>query len=164
MKVSGVKGQSTRYGKLAKQDVVIADPTAHIKVVLWGDHVNSLQLHQTYILNNVRVKTTKFERYLNTPRNEDFTVIDDAPFTTPVIEYQDEVETTSTVNGMILGVQNAIKSLGCNKCQKRTVDITAPHKAVCQSCGFQQPPSTCTPFCTLRILVKPKDGHKNIQL
>ena len=36
--------QSTRYGKLKKQDAVIADSTAHIKVVLWGDHVNPLQL------------------------------------------------------------------------------------------------------------------------
>lgn len=164
VKVSGVKMLSTRYGKLKKQDVVIADPTAHVKVVLWGDHVNALQLDQTYTLNNVRVKSTKFEHYLNTPRNEDFTAIDAAPFTTPVIEYEDDVDTTSTVNGTILGVQNTSKSLGCNNCQKRAVDIIAPHKAVCQSCGFQQPPSACTPFWTLRILLKPKNGQKNIHL
>ena len=162
--VSGVKMQSTRYGKLKKQDVVISDPTAYVKTVLWGDHVNALQLDQTYILNNVRVKSTKFEHYLNTPRNEDFTAVDAAPFTMPVIEYEDEVETTSTVNGMILGVQNTSKSLGCNNCPKRAVDIIAPHKTVCQSCGFQQPPSTFAPFWTLRILLKPENGQKNIHL
>ena len=59
-----------QYGKLKKQDVVISDPTAYVKVVLWGDHVNALQLDQTYILNNVRVKSTKFEHYLNTTRQE----------------------------------------------------------------------------------------------
>ena len=34
VKVSGVKMQSTRYGKLKKQDVVISDPTAYVKVAL----------------------------------------------------------------------------------------------------------------------------------
>ena len=34
VKVSGVKMQSTQYGKLTKQDVVISDPTAYVKVVL----------------------------------------------------------------------------------------------------------------------------------
>ena len=35
--LSGAKVQSTRYGQLKKQDIVLADPTAHIKLVLWGD-------------------------------------------------------------------------------------------------------------------------------
>ena len=42
LKISGVKFLSTRFGKLNKQDVIIADTTAHIKLVLWSDHVNSL--------------------------------------------------------------------------------------------------------------------------
>ena len=65
---------------------------------------------------------------------------------------------------MILGVQITSKSLGCNNCPKQAVDIIAPHKAVCQSCGFQQPPSTCTPFWTLRILLKQENGQKTIHL
>jgi hypothetical protein len=40
-----------------KQDVVVADPTATIKIILWGDFVNSLELDNTYTLKNVRVKT-----------------------------------------------------------------------------------------------------------
>ena len=164
VKTSGVKMQPTRYGKLKKRDVVIADPTAYIKVVLWGNYVDALQLHETYILNNVRVKNTKFERYLNTPRNENFTAVNDVPFTTAVVPYEDEVDTTSTVNGMILGIQNASKSLACNNCQKRTVQIVTPHKGLCQSCKSQQPPSSCAFFWSLRILVKPENGHKNIHL
>ncbi|XP_074618443.1 uncharacterized protein LOC141877389 isoform X1 [Acropora palmata] len=55
--LSGTKVQSTRYGQLKKQ--VLADPTAHIKLVLWGDYVDTLQLNKTSALNNVRVKFTK---------------------------------------------------------------------------------------------------------
>ena len=69
--LSGAKVQSTRYGQLKKQDVVLADPTAHIKLVLWGDYVDTLQLNKTCALNNVRVKFTKYEHYLNSPKNEE---------------------------------------------------------------------------------------------
>ncbi|CAB3978458.1 Hypothetical predicted protein [Paramuricea clavata] len=72
LKISGVKILSTRFGKLKKQDVIVADTTAHIKLVLWCDHVNSLQQDKTYQLKNVRIKSTKYKCYLNTPRNEDF--------------------------------------------------------------------------------------------
>jgi len=53
--LSGVKVQSTRYGQLKMQDVTLADPIAHIKLVLWANYVDTLQLNKTYALNNVRV-------------------------------------------------------------------------------------------------------------
>ena len=37
VKISGVKVQPTRFGPVNKQDVIVADPTASIKIVLWGE-------------------------------------------------------------------------------------------------------------------------------
>ena len=78
--LSGAKVQSTRYGQLQKQDVVLADPTAHIKLVLWGDYVDTLQLNKTYALNNVRVKFTKYKHYLNSPKNEEMNATEVTPY------------------------------------------------------------------------------------
>lgn len=86
VKVSDIKMKAMRYGKLRKQEAVIADPTAHVRLVLSGDHANALQLDQTYSLNNVRIKSTKFQHYLYSPKNEDFMAFDAAAFTTPVVE------------------------------------------------------------------------------
>ncbi len=166
VKISCVKIQSTRFGQLKKQDVIVADPTASIKIVLWGEHVNCLELNQTYTLKNVRVKSTKFEHYLNTPRNEDFAALDAIPYSVPVVEYEDEGDSTSTVNGSIIGVQQASKYIGCNGCPKRNVQIVTPNKAICQneSCKLQQLLSTCPTYWTLRILIKPENATKNIHL
>ncbi len=72
LKVSGEKIQAKRFGRLRKQNIIVADPTRYIKLVLWSDFVNTLDADHTYVLKNVRIKCTKFENYLNTPKNEDF--------------------------------------------------------------------------------------------
>ncbi|XP_028416740.1 uncharacterized protein LOC114540939 [Dendronephthya gigantea] len=164
MKMSGIKVQSTRFGQVKKQDVIVADPTGTIKLVLWGEYINSLQQNETYTLKNVRVKSTKYDHYLNTPKNEGFVAVDATPYSVPVVEYEDEIDTTSTVNGTIIGVQQASKHIGCNGCAKRNVEIVAPNKAICQFCKLQQLPSTCPVHWSLRILVKPKSGSKNLHL
>ena len=104
--------------------------------------MDTLQLNKTYALNNVRVKFTKYEHYLNSPKNEEMKATEVTPYTVPLVEYKDEVGTSSTVNGIILGVQQTSKSLCCISCQKRTVNITTIDKAVCQSCNLIQLPTT----------------------
>ena len=65
--------------------------------------------------------------------NEAMNATEVTPYTVPLVEYEDEVGTSSTVNGIILVVQQTSKSLCCISCQKRTVNITTTDKAVCQS-------------------------------
>ena len=67
LKISGVKFLSTRFGTLNKQDIITADTTAQIKLVLWSDQVNSLQQNKTYYLKNMRIQSTKYESYLKYP-------------------------------------------------------------------------------------------------
>ena len=141
LKVSGEKIQATRFGRLRKQDVIVADPTGYIKLVLWGDFVNTLDVDHTYVLKNVRIKCTKFENYLNTPKNEDFVAVDSTAFDVPVAEYEHEIDTTKEVMAKILGVRQASKILSCNGCTRRTIEFVSPNKAVCTFCKLQQVPS-----------------------
>ena len=48
LKVSGEKIQATRFGRLRKQNIIVADPTGYIKLVLWSDFVNTLDVSHTY--------------------------------------------------------------------------------------------------------------------
>ena len=153
----GVKG-------LKKQDIIVADPMAHIKLMLWGNYVDTLQLNKTYALNNVRVKFTKYEHYLNTPRNEEMKSTEVMPYTVHLVEYKDEVGMSSTVNGKIPGVQQASKSLCCISYQKRTVNISTTDKAVCQSCNLIQLHTSCKANWVLRILLKPGNSLKSLHL
>ena len=86
------------------------------------------------------------------------------PYTVPLVEYEDEFGTSSTVNGIILGVQQTSKSLCCISCQKQTASITATDKAVCQSCNLIQLPTTCKANWALRVLLKPENSPENLHL
>lgn len=105
LKISGERLILTRFGKPKKQDVVIADPTAHIKLLFWGDHTNSLEQNKTYQLKNVRIKCTKYECYLNTPKNENFKPQEVEPYSVPVAVYENEVDTSVKVEAVTIGVQ-----------------------------------------------------------
>lgn len=107
---------------------------------------------------------TKYECYLNTPRNDDFKAEEVEPYAVPVAVYEDEVDTSMKVEAVIIGVQQASKSLCCNGCQKRTVEIVDPSKAVCNSCKLMQLPSTCDVSWSSRLLLKPQESHKNLHL
>ena len=52
-------------------DITVANPMAHIKLVLWGNYLDTLQLTKIYALTNVGVKFTKSAHFLKTPKNEE---------------------------------------------------------------------------------------------
>ena len=70
--ISPVKRITTRNGSsLRKQEVYITDTGSSIKlVVLWEDYVDSLERNKTYKFQDLRLKVSKVERYLNTPKSE----------------------------------------------------------------------------------------------
>ena len=56
VKVSGSKkisSQRSSSGHLKKQEIVIVDPTASMKVILWEQFIDCLEVEQTYMLKNL---------------------------------------------------------------------------------------------------------------
>ena len=47
LEVLGEKVQAMHFGRLRKQDIIVAVPTGYIKLVLWGDFVNTLDVNNT---------------------------------------------------------------------------------------------------------------------
>ena len=58
-----------------KKQRFIVDPSGFIKLVLYGKHTDTVEEGKVYQFKKVRVKATKNERYVNTPKNENECVI-----------------------------------------------------------------------------------------
>lgn len=132
-----------------------------MKLVLWGKYVNTLELNKTYLFKNVRVKAAQSQRYLNTPRSDAFVATECEKFTGPLVEVE-EVNTTSTISGQILGVQRSSKSLRCVSCNK-TFDVLE-NKAICKSCSLTQLPKQSHVIWSVQLLVKRDDCARNLRL
>ena len=120
--ISGVKSLLKHDNtQLRKQELVIRDTASSIQLVLWNDYVESLELHKTYILTNLRLKDSKFGQYVNTPKSQEFTFEESTPFSGPLVQLEDNIQqlTTSTLLGKIIGVQSATRNLLCISCYKK---------------------------------------------
>ena len=135
MHVSGVKKTPTLCQRvLSKQEVTIPDPTSSVKVILWGSWVNSLQSNKTYLLQNLRVKTNKNERYLNTAKDEMFLFQEVEPFQVPLVEV-DPTNKTASITGKILAVQQVTNTIACITCNKNVVAFPEDDTlSECQGC------------------------------
>lgn len=52
-----------------KQEGYIVDPSGYIKIIFWGEHVDSVTPQSTYFFSNLRMKVSQNQRYLNTAKN-----------------------------------------------------------------------------------------------
>ena len=108
--MSATKTVVLQESQVKKQECYIVDPTGSINLVLWGSHTDTLEEHSTYFFNSVRVKVTKDQRYLNTPKNDTECTIEPAE---PFPEQLPTVEVLSTIEEVvadIIGVSNIAKT------------------------------------------------------
>jgi hypothetical protein len=124
--ISAVKVFASNNGRLQKQEVMITDPTASMKLVLWGSYVNTLQPDQTYKFETFRVKEPKADRYLNTPKTDNFTATTCEPFDQPLIEVEQDLEqlASSTITAQVVGIKTIYKTFACLTCKKKSVFTT----------------------------------------
>ena len=157
--LTGTKRVALSSGPVEKQEVIIADPSGYIKLLLWRNHCNSVLLNQTYDFNKVRVKVGHGERYLNIPRDESECVINGVePFSRefPTI---DVVSTTNDVVGEIIGVLNIKKYHACCVCTKKVV--SNGQTSYCKNCKMTAKSSKCLTQWYLRILVEDSKNASN---
>ena len=156
--VSGVKSVKTQYqGTLRKQEVLIRDTTSSMKVVLWEDNVDQLQKNKTYLLKNQKVKLTNKERYLNTPKDDEFTATEETPFKKPLVQYQKGLFDigSSTISAKIIGIHETSTSLSCVSCKKAVFPCpNYDDLGECQSCKLKQMLTMCGTQWYLCLLVR----------
>ncbi|XP_028405250.1 uncharacterized protein LOC114531825 [Dendronephthya gigantea] len=157
---------SQHHGQLQKQEVMLRDPTGTIKLVLWEQYVNTLIVNTTYILENMKLKVYNDERYLNTPKDEDFKHTEVEPFLQPLPEAEHVIDTPS-ISGKIVGIKDVTTATACTSCGK----LTQPYQSSttlgqCEACNLIQILSSCKLHWSLRLLVKASDNvtKRNITL
>lgn len=105
----------------------------------------------------LKVKVTNKERYLNTPKDEQFTATEEPPFKKPLVHYQKGLFdiASSTISGQIIGIHETSTTLSCISCKKAVSPCAnSDELGECQSCKLKQILSLCGNQWFLRLLVK----------
>ena len=118
-----------------KQEGCIVDPSGYIKIIFWGEHVDSVTPQSTYFFSNLRMKVSQNQRYLNTPKQDNlYTMKDAEPFKEKLPDFT-EISTTTETIAEILGISSVTKYNSCCSCSKK---VTIKGKiAVCDNCYRQ---------------------------
>ena len=139
---------------LRKQEVVLRDEIASVKLVLWGDCVDTLDVKVTYNFENLRLKVGRTERYLNTPKSGEFKAHPSTPFQNALAEFEDLPATTVFTQCKLLGVQQCNRKVACISCFKKVIPDEESENILSQV--IQQ----CPVIWTMRLLVQTKDNNK----
>ncbi len=150
---------------LKKQEVFVADPTNCMKVVLWEDHVNTLEEGKTYVLENLRLKKN-YERYLNTAKGEEFRFKVTTEFADAVVEPDQPLSMECSIpTCKVVGVLEATKQVCCFSCSKKVVSLPNSSLVQCSACKMCQVKSVCNSQWYLRIMVQdPISPEKKVTL
>lgn len=155
-----------RHGSLEKQEVMLRDPTGFIKLVLWQQYVDSLEVHTTYVLENLKVRVLRQMRYLNTAKDIQFVYRSVEPFDQPLVVCENELADLAlkTFTGKIIAVQQLSHTLSCMGCRKKLSPSSADDElAECEECHLVQMIGLCVPQWFLRAIFQDsvtKDLHK----
>ena len=156
--LSGVKIVHTQHqGTLKKQDVIIRDTTGSIKLTLRGSNVDTIDLENTYLLKNLRVKSFNHQKFLNTAKGEEFVHEETCAFEQPCVSIDDVTDfAEETIYAKVLGIRQVIRSLSCVSCNNKVVpnpDDASLGYCVGESCHLKQSIETCKIKWQLRLLV-----------
>ena len=115
-------------------------------------------------MNNLRLKDSRGDRYVNTPKTGEFTfkIAEDLQ----QVAATDDIEfkTIRTITATIVGVSNVTKSMGCVVC-KGKVEVKDGMIAVCSICKVKQKTMACKVSWFGSIIVQSEDNcSKNIRL
>ena len=157
--VTGAKKIRTQYqGMLNKQEVILRDTTGCIKAVLWGSDVDTLTENTTYVFKNFKLKIYRGEKYLNTPKSDEFEATETTPFEQPLVDIDVNLYLTSaTIVGKAIGVQEVMKTLSCASCKKNVVPLPNDDlvgQCQGQTCNAVLMLDACDTQFSLRLLVQ----------
>ena len=136
VKVVNVGDREQVKQELFKQDVMVADETDYIRLTLWQEDIDKLQDGNSYLLQNVIVKSFNGSKYLNTPKSgllstlhEDLGDVVLPPDSSSLIDRFEDAE--------VVGVSDILYKKICFKCHG-TVDELKDTIGVCSKCSLAQ--------------------------
>ena len=152
-KLSEVKLRPSRGGFTEKQDAVIRDNEKCMKLQLFGENVDTLELGKTYILQNVRIKVGKDIRYFNTPASDPFCAKECPQF--PKLAELMELEVTTIISARIVAIHAVRKSYHCVACARKIPKPLGDNILItCGSCKLDMRYDSCLVSWYIRALVK----------
>ena len=154
--VSSVKKIHTQYqGALKKQEVLLRDSTSSIKAILWECSVDALKANKTYILKNLKLKTSRCQRYLNTAKDEEFLATETTPFDQPLVEIDNVDLTSTTMSAKVIGLQELTSTMSCIACKKTVTPCTDDDLlGECETCNLIQILDACSTQWYMHLLLQ----------
>ena len=144
----------TQYQGVLKE-AIIRDPTTSVKLLLWENSVEMLEQNKKYTLQNITMKRSKNNIYLNTTKADIFTFSKTSAFTTPVFTVEDDVRTTSAITARILGIQHTFQALASILCNKKVIAMPDdPILSKREACKLMQAITSSEANWYIRILVQ----------
>ena len=131
------------------QECIIADVTATSKIVLWNNNVNKFQVHSSYELHGLQVRTYQQQKYLSLTRDE---------FSMKIIgnvqPQEFSVSTSKTLtNCSIIGIKSLTTFHACYSCNSKVLPMSDV-LANCTRCGTTQVLTNCVERHAARLDVK----------
>lgn len=136
-----------------KVDAYVADQTENIKIVLWEDAINKVNVGKTYHFKNLRVRIFDDAKFLNTNELTIIEQIEDMPdvnFNTP--KMQDKILTGRIISALIK------RSSSCIVCNASLKDINEEVEITCNKCGMTTLVSACDTKVVAQLVVKTEDA------
>ena len=134
--VYDVKLSAAFRSPIKKQELEIADPTATIKMVLWGEYCDyGVNKNCTYIFKNFRLKRKFGRTFLNSPKNSSSTSIEETTdFNEKVKEPKGIKVTFVQDNVQITEIKSTRSIFTCSECKEK-LDLENENLAWCKQCN-----------------------------
>lgn len=104
--LSATKTVVLQSNPVKKQEVFINDQFGYVKLVLWGNHNDTLTEGSTYLLDIVWVKVINEERYLNTRKNENESTISSVAKFAQTLQPVQNISASKDITANIIGLTN----------------------------------------------------------
>ena len=135
---------------LFKEDVMIGDKSGYIKITLWQNDMQKLELGKSYMIEYATIKSFNNVKYLSTPKiGFNVTPIDDIG---EVKQLEDDPTNDRVENAIIFGVESIIHHKVCIKCQGNVDDLDGIIGTCCK-CGMTQRMDRCTTELSARLFI-----------
>lgn len=119
---------------IKKQELEIADPTATIKMVLWGEYCDyGVKKNSSYIFKNFRLKRKFGRTFINSPKNSSSTSIEETTDFVEKVKEAKGITVTFVQDNVKITEIESTRSI-CSEC-KGKLDLENENLAWCKQCN-----------------------------